>query len=239
MANPRPPATLQKIVEGASHDLRTPLSVIMVNAAVLARSEPLDDARRIKAATRIVANVGRMNRMIADLLDFSLAEMQLPAIYRMVDVDLGELALKVVQEERVAHAGRIITLERRGALRGHWDQDRLHRGLATMLTTVLKFGNTAEPLRLTCASSTDDSAVEVAVEAASNPTFGDHLQRLFEAIRLGGEFEKDAHWIPLTVLLQMIQAHQGTLWITASPSDGIRIFAQVPKSPAVQPGHGQ
>src|SRR5512135_3343336 len=116
---------VQQIAESASHDLRTPLSVIMVNAAVLARAEPLDDARRIKAAKRIVANASRMNRMIADLFDFTLAELGIATSYRMTDTDLGDLALKAVQDARAVHSGRNIAIERNGELRGRWDQDKL------------------------------------------------------------------------------------------------------------------
>ncbi len=230
-------SSMQKIAESATHDLRTPLSVIMVNAAVLARAEPLDDARRIKAAKRIVANAGRMNRMIADLFDFTLAELGIATSYRMVDTDLGDLALKAVQDARAAHSGRNIAIERTGDLRGRWDPEKLLRALQTMLATALKFGNSAELLRMSCAPAADPPAVEVSVEVASNPAFGDHLQHLFDSIRSGGEFEKDAQWIPLAILQQIVHAHQGTLWITSSVSDGVRLFVGLPKQvqPALPP----
>ncbi|MGD0838550.1 MAG: HAMP domain-containing sensor histidine kinase [Polyangia bacterium] len=230
--------TLRKIVEGASHDLRTPLSVIMVNAAVLASPEPMAEERRIKAASRIVASVGRMNRMVGDLFDFALAEMGIPVPYRMLDADLGELALKAVKDARAAFPGRIIVLEHTGELRGHWDQDRVLRSLQTMLTSALRLGNSSEPVRLVCCATPAQAAVDITVEAAINPAFGDHVQRLFDTIRSHGEFEKDPHWIPLVVLQETVTAHHGSLRISASPSEGIRMSVSLPVSQASQLAQG-
>ncbi len=219
---------LQKLVEGASHDLKNPLSVILVNAAVLSRSGPMDDSRRIKAATRIVSNVGRMNRMIGDLLDFAFVQMGTPVPFRPAPTNLGDLAAKTVEELRTSTPARTISLERSGDLSVSSDQERLGRALHTMLTTAHKFGQSSEPVRLACLAI-DDAEVEIVVEVGLNPAFGDHLSRLLKSVDSGGEVDQDGLWIAWSVLSQTIRVHGGTLELLASRADGIRFLVRLPR----------
>lgn len=230
---PPPTSTnpLQRLVEVASHDLKNPLSVILVNAAVLSRSGPLDDSRRIKAATRILSNVGRMNRMIGDLFDFAFARMGMPVPFRPSALNLGDLTAKAMDELRTSTPSRTLSLERSGELLVRFDQDRLLRGLQTMLTTAHKFGQPSEPVRIACAG-VDDSEVEVVLEVGLNPAFGDYLARLLESTEAGGELDKDGLWIALSVLRQTISAHAGTLELMASSVGGIRFSLRLPRHPA-------
>jgi PAS domain-containing protein len=60
-------------LQSMCHDLRNPLSAIMINANMLLRSETLIDERRIKVATRILSSATRMNAMIEDFHHASVA----------------------------------------------------------------------------------------------------------------------------------------------------------------------
>lgn len=232
MPDPHAAQAVQKLVEIASHDLRNPLSVIMVNAAVLSRAEPLDDSRRIKAAGRILSNVGRMNRMIGDLLDFAYGKIGAGLVTRPVELDLGELAAKAVDEARTATPSRVLAMERSGDLRGQWDADRISRALQTMVSSVLKFGNPQELVRVWCRPSEDGGAVELGVETPANPATVAQVERLFESIESGAELEKDGFAIAVAVLRQTVDAHRGSLRLSASAADGIRARVNLPRSAA-------
>jgi len=232
MADPRSVSPLQKLVEVAGHDLRNPLSVILVNAAVMARSGPIDDGRRIKSATRILSNVGRMNRMIGDLLDFTFMKIGIPLPHHLAELNLGNLAAKAVDELHVSTPARTVALELSGDLSGRWDQDRLLRALQTVLATAHKFGTPSEPLRMSCVDRTDHGVVEVTVEVAENPALVGHLLRLFQNVEAGDEIDQDGQWIALAVLRRTIAAHQGTLEVVSSPADGVRIAARLPRQAA-------
>jgi K+-sensing histidine kinase KdpD len=170
--------------------------------------------------------------MIGDLFDFTLTKMGIPVPYRSTMVDLGDLAAKAADELRRNSPTRTIILDRTGDLRGHWDPDRLARGLQTMLSTGLKFGQVSAPLRVSCLAREADGVVEVTVETPANPGFGDHLQRLFHEVEAGSEIDQDGQWIALSVLRQVIAAHRGTLELAASPEDGIRFSMRLPRQSA-------
>ena len=225
---------LRRLVEISSHDLRTPLSVILVNAAMLSRNEVMDDARRIKVATRILTNVVRMNRMLGDLFDLAFAQMGIAVTAKWADLDLGALLDKTVEETRAAYPGRGMVVDRFGDLHGQWDQERLLRALGTMVAVAFKLGLPTEPLRLTCTSNTEESPIEINVETAANPSLGEHPQRLFAAVKSGGgieKLEKDGQWISLWALQHTVEGHRGTLQLSASSSEGIRFSVRLPRRP--------
>ncbi|HVK66264.1 MAG TPA: PAS domain-containing protein, partial [Polyangium sp.] len=79
----------QQLIGIVSHDLRNPLSAIMLAATVLLRRDDLDE-RATKTAARILAAAERASRLIRDLLDFTAARLGrgIPITPREVDFHL-------------------------------------------------------------------------------------------------------------------------------------------------------
>ena len=59
---------MQEFIGDASHELRTPLTVIKGYVELLARSEQLDGDGKKRAIDRLTTEIGRMERLISDLL---------------------------------------------------------------------------------------------------------------------------------------------------------------------------
>lgn len=59
---------MQEFIGDASHELRTPLTVIKGYVELLNRGETLDDQGRARALERLGTEIGRMERLISDLL---------------------------------------------------------------------------------------------------------------------------------------------------------------------------
>ena len=59
---------MQEFIGDASHELRTPLTVIKGYVELLGRSETLDSEGKKRAMDRLTSEIGRMERLITDLL---------------------------------------------------------------------------------------------------------------------------------------------------------------------------
>ncbi|MFN7134426.1 MAG: PAS domain-containing protein, partial [Myxococcales bacterium] len=66
-------AFAQELIAIVSHDLRSPISAILLSAGTLLRRANLDERQR-SALERIVSSATRATRMISDLLDFTRAQ---------------------------------------------------------------------------------------------------------------------------------------------------------------------
>jgi two-component system, sensor histidine kinase and response regulator len=127
----------ETLVAVLAHDLRNPLNVVSVTAALLARNE---DASVKKSAERLRTAGGRMARLVSDLLDFARAKSGggIPIAPR--PTNLGELSAPLVEEHRLVNRERHIDFEHAGDMRGTWDEDRLAQVVGNLVSNALQHG---------------------------------------------------------------------------------------------------
>lgn len=111
----------KQFVADASHELKTPVAVIQASAEAMER----DDNRKWLA--NIVEEAGRMNQLIADLLDLTRSENEVPVLEK---VDLSRLVEKqcLIQEARI--------FEKNLHLEDHIQPDLYVMGQESSLTQV-------------------------------------------------------------------------------------------------------
>jgi two-component system sensor histidine kinase/response regulator len=129
-----------------AHDLRDPLNAMMT-AAMLIERQAENDAQR-RSAGRIVSSGRSMSRMIADVLDLARARLAGGIPVHREPAELGRVAQRVVDEQRVAHPERAFELRTEGDLTGIWDEDRLAQVLGNLVGNALVHGLPGEPIEL-------------------------------------------------------------------------------------------
>jgi signal transduction histidine kinase len=89
------------------HDFKNPLHVISL-AAEIARAETTGPALRTKACDRIASQVGRMNHLLHELIDFTKPDGQRPPL---TPVDFARFLAPLSEEIRAEIADRRVSLE--------------------------------------------------------------------------------------------------------------------------------
>lgn len=138
-------------VSNVSHELRTPLTSILSYAEMLLEGRCRTDEMRRKAVDKIIRQGRRLDRMVAELLDFSRLERGTRQ-YRMEMVDAEEVVRETVEGLRSSFAEHGITVSASGCSRVRVDLDSLHQILENLLTNAAKY-------------AAKDGPVEVALEA--------------------------------------------------------------------------
>jgi signal transduction histidine kinase len=219
-----------RVMQAVCHDLRNPLSAVMINANLLLREGSMSDERRAKTANRILASSHRMNRMLEDLSDYALAAEGKAIPLRPSDADLLAIATDVVAQTRAVYPGHALVLEPRGELRGYWDPARLRQALLNLLGSALKRGRPGSTAVLGCSELGSPAEVEIRLEhrvplGLEAPTFPipEGTERLPRST--GGMDGADAG---LYVARRIVEAHQGSFTATASV-DGPAFLIRLPK----------
>jgi len=124
------------------HDLRDPLSTVIISARTLASNQHLEREHRL-TASRIVRACNRMQRMINDVLDFARGHLGsgIPA-YPMAN-DMGDICRAATDEMIAAHPQRAIHIKTRGDLHGTFDRDRVHQAITNLLSNAIHHGEGA------------------------------------------------------------------------------------------------
>jgi two-component system, sensor histidine kinase and response regulator len=189
------------------HDLRNPLSAILNSATLLERVSKEDVVRQ--SAARMLSSGRRMSRMIDDMLDLTRARLGGGIPLRPKEIDFGQLAQRVIQEQQVAFPeGRFETCQQ-GRLSVHGDPDRLAQVTSNLLGNALEHGESQDPVEV----GLDGARADVVTLTVTNTGVipGDVLPHLFDPFR-GGQrsFGRgDGLGLGLYIVQQIVRAHGG------------------------------
>jgi len=134
----------RRFVADASHELRTPLTTIQGNAGLLA-SRAVSDATRQEAAGDVIAETGRMARLVDRLLILARADSGLR-------LELRPVALKSVTEEvcrqaSQGHPSLQLNVEAAGAV-VNADEDELRQLLWILLDNAFRYARSQVLVRV-------------------------------------------------------------------------------------------
>ncbi len=209
-----------------SHDLKNPLHVIQMQAALLLRSTVQEDdepARRLRAsAERIQRAVDRMNSLITDLLDLAKIEAGRFSLQRRQEHlrDLIEEALVIVHP--LAEAKHIeIASELLDSCAVHVDRERMFQVFSNIIGNAIKFtpdGGTITVVTQQVAGelwiSIADTGPGIAEEAMKHV-----FDRYWQAPR---SQRATGSGLGLYIARGIVEAHGGRIWVERAPSGGAK-----------------
>ena len=225
----------EQMVGIVSHDLRNPLSAIQMSAYLLERGELTANQRTVLG--RIGNATGRAQRLIADLLDFTLARIGQGLGLSLKPVDLHQLVAESVDELALAFPERQLEHARSGQGDCLADADRLMQVIGNLVGNAIAYGAAGRPVRI--ASAIGDSSFEISVHNEGTPIAPEALPRLFEPmVRGAGVHGSEGVGLGLFIVREIVRAHRGKVSVTSSARDGTTfraIFPKTPDSAAAQP----
>ncbi|RQR49113.1 sensor histidine kinase [Burkholderia sp. Bp9125] len=194
------------------HDMRTPLQTIQITATYLAALNAGEEVS--DAAARLIRSGGRMQGLLDDLCDFGRTQLGLGINVVPGNVDLAHVLANVVDELRAAHPSREITIDVRGDLRGHWDDQRMQQLLSNLVGNAVKYGAPNTPVRVAAASTDTEVLIEIGNRgpAMDGPT----LDRIFDPLKRGADQsgragDNDGLGLGLYIASEIAKAHHGRI----------------------------
>ncbi|WP_437712832.1 PAS domain S-box protein [Sorangium sp. So ce448] len=196
-----------------AHDLRQPITTIVLKAAVLSKQSQSSDK-----AQHILASARQLNRMIDDLLDVSRLESRRLDL-RRVEVDLPALIRATVERTADATRGHRVDVEvPDGVPPLLADPGRLEQVLTNLLSNAAKYGAPETPIRI--AVERRSGEVLVVVENEGKGIAPDELPRLFTRYyrtrdaKAGGAAGLG---LGLYIVRGLVEAHGGRIWAESAP----------------------
>src|SRR5262249_14000218 len=149
----------RRVLGIVGHDLRNPLSVVMISASQLAKSADLA-GRRTSPVSRILSASNRMESMIRDLLDYSRIELRIALPLDIRPANAHESCARIVEEFRAVNPGREIRYEPGDDADVRWDPDRIEQVLANLVANALKYGQEGTPVCVTWRRERESIVIE-------------------------------------------------------------------------------
>ena len=220
----------------ASHELKTPLTSLKLQAQLtlrnLAQGKQLTEERLRKESHQVSDLVGRLTRLIDDMLDVSrirTGKLKLDRGHH----DLGDILREVVFRMSVlfeAAALELPTLKLERGLIGDWDRFRLEQVVGNLLTNAIRYGR-GKSIEIVLQRKDQNAILSV-----TDHGYGIAQEDL---VRIFGRFERAINssevsglGLGLFISKEIIESHGGAIWAQSEVGKGSTFFVSLPISPA-------
>jgi chemotaxis family two-component system sensor kinase Cph1 len=226
--------TRDDLIAVVSHDLRTPLSSIQLQAEMILKGVPSDDeegSRRLRVGgDRIWRSAGHMKRLIEDLLDLAKIEAKRFEV-SLQSVDIRELiAESLAIAQPAAEAKRItIATQLLDAPRLRADFEGTVRVLSNLLANAIRFSR--EEGAVTVRTERGDRELVIAVVDKGPGIATEHLTHIFERYWQERPSTRHTTGLGLYIAKGIVEAQGGRIWVESTLGEGTSFFFTVPESP--------
>jgi signal transduction histidine kinase len=219
----------KQFISDASHELRTPVTVIRTAAEAILRQKNPTDARVRELAQDIVAESIQLGGLVSDL--GVLGEADARAEVRHEPVDVESLLDIVTSSGQIQAEARGVTLESTIAAAGVIDGDpvRLRQLFGILIDNATKFApaGTAVELRADAAAG----RLKVSIRDRGPGIAGAELPRIFDRFYRGeSERQREGSGLGLAIAQWVVEAHGGVISVRSVEGQGAEFLVELPLS---------
>jgi chemotaxis family two-component system sensor kinase Cph1 len=221
------------LVAVVSHDLRNPLGVIQMQAAILLQPVGLGSeefSRRIQTSVdHIQRAVRRMNTLIRDLLDLAKLEAGRFTL-QCAECQINELVEESLLILRPLAEAKWITLT--SDLRGdavNVDRDRIFQVLSNLVGNAIKF--TPGRGSIVVRAETVNTEVRVTVSDTGPGIPPEQLENVFDRYWQARRSDQEGSGLGLFIAKGIVEAHGGRIWIEPHANTGATFIFILPRVP--------
>ncbi len=211
-------------LSAVAHDLRTPVTTLLLNAELLDRA--LGDATEERQARRLeslVREAKRLKSLVHDYLDLTRAEHG-GLVARRERRDLVELARQAVEERLVER--HTIRLSNEGQVIGAFDALRIRQLVDNLLDNAIKYSPRGGDIEVRVWS--DGSLVHLSVRDPGIGIEPPDMPRLFGRFHRGQNVDDrrfQGVGLGLYLCRRIVEEHDGTIAAASEPGQGTTITA--------------
>jgi len=200
----------------ASHDLRTPVTVMKAQAQLMRRTleqGQVDPNPLCDRVDLMVEQADRLTRMLSVLLDLSRVEAGRLDL-NLEPVDLSILIRRVAMSVQALSTNHVIQVNTPPSVEGIWDAARLEQVVQNLLTNAVKYSPDGGRVQVTVQADEAQVLVLVRDEGLGIPP--EDLPYLFERFyRVAGTRKLEGSGLGLYICHGIVGSHGGRLWATS------------------------
>ena len=213
-------------VSDASHELRTPVTVIRTAAEAILRQKQRDSARVQQLAQDIVAETAQLAQMVEDLSTLAQADSRIGM--RHERVELAALLDEAAASGRLLAAARGVELRAEldvdGTLKG--DEVRLRQLFAILLDNATRFSRPGQTVGFRAAIVDGRLRATVSDSGAGIPSA--ELPRIFDRFYRGADQrQQEGSGLGLAIAQWIVQEHGGTISVRSQVGVGTEFSVEL------------
>lgn len=220
----------RRFIADASHELKTPLTVILANASILAKHPEKTLEEQMQWVEGTQEEALRMQELVADML--SLAQAESAESFERSRVDMSALVSKeVLQFESVAFERHVTIADKTDeGIFVEGDTRKLEKLVGTLVDNACKYAQ--EDSIVTVQLATEGRKAVLAVRNMGNPIPVEDIDHVFDRFyRADAARTRDdskSFGLGLAIAREIAESHGGSIKVRSSDADGTTFSVTLP-----------
>jgi signal transduction histidine kinase len=222
----------ESLMREMSHELRSPLARLHAAIALAAERDLLDDAER----DRIEMEIGRMNRVIGEMLSYSKLDTAVAPKNQLVRIDKLLSELVAVEEQEAENHGCALKLTTETDLTVLGDSELLASGFENIVRNAIRYAPAGTDVEIEAIrqKSRDRQPgpgnISVSIMDRGPGVAAEHLQDIFEPyFRIStGNHHQDSTGLGLAIVKRVAERHKGNVTASARTGGGLVVTLALP-----------
>lgn len=231
--------TRDEILSMVSHDLKTPLTAILMSAGLARRKVERGDVPAgflLSTFETIKRSGDRMQRMIVDLIDLSRVHedrLVIKTLPEAVPAILNEVASQLAPI--AADKGvELAVLAEPGLPEARCDRERVIQILNNLMSNAIRY--TPKGARIELRAANAESELVVSVRDQGPGIAEQDLPHLFERFWQGKKSHRSSAGLGLAITRSLVDAHGGRIWVESAVGKGASFYFTLPAVEKARPG---
>ena len=209
----------RQFIANASHELKTPLTVILSNAGMLSAGQLFEDEKNARRMEHIHAEAMRMKKLVEDMLTLAKSDdAETPTIHRVVDFSYIVKTVVLMYEPIVFDEEKSLEQEIESGLCVMGDAQRLQQAIHILLDNALKYSPAKGSIQVSVRRS-EPGVLLLKVENEGTPIPAHELENIFLRFYRRDDARSDhgSFGLGLSIAQSIVSEHRGKIW---AESDG-------------------
>ena len=202
----------RQFVADASHELKTPLSVIMANAELIG-NEDTGEAERREFARNILAMTYQMRTLVENMLEMARVDNGTLKM-KFEDLDFSELVGDAALSFQLLYEEKGMALECAAAegVGVHGSEQHLYQLLDVLLDNALKYSAPGGTVRVSL--TPNGRMCTLSVTSPGEPIPKEDLKNIFKRFYRGDRARSmnGSYGLGLSIAESVVEAHKGRIW---------------------------
>lgn len=222
----------------ASHELKTPLTPIMMNFYLVQRYlESLkDDLPKAAALLKLFKNIdhqfNRFLKLVDNLLDVSRITAD-RLILNKENFSLSNSLIELSQRYKPEfdNLGYKVTLNIADGVSGYWDRIRIEQVINNLISNAIKYGLN-KPIEISLSKDIDSNGQSIAKLSVHDHGIGiskENHEKIFSRFERASSIENfGGLGLGLFISSNIVKAHEGKIFVESTPGEGSRFTIELP-----------